>query len=395
MGVLVGLGLMLAAGLAGARISTALRLPAVTGYLLVGMILGPAVTGLLAAGVLAQFGPFNDFALGLIAFGIGRELDLSYLRRVGSSVLYLAAVQALVPVVLVTATLFLAGLPLAAALLLGGIAAATGPAATIAVMREMRADGPLTRTHVLVVALDDVMAVLAFGVALPLADALRAGSDGRALLHAASAPVLHIAGSMTLGVVAGLALGLTSRRLRGEGDLATSVVALMALATGLAGIWRYSPLLVMLVAGVTVGNQLRPRRGLSRLLDALAPAVLVAFFVMAGASLRPAAVVRVGAIGILYILVRSAGKLLGSMLGGLATGIPPTARRYLGFTLLPQAGVAIGMAVMVRGHFPELGELVHTVVLGAVVVYELTGPPFTRFAVLKAGEAGKGADPLV
>lgn len=389
MEVLVGLGAVLVAGLLAARLSTHLRLPAVTGYLLVGMIIGPAALGFVDEGVLEKFSPFNQFALVFIALGIGRELDVSYLQQLGSSVLYLAVLQALVPFTLVFAALVVVGTPLTLALVLSVISAATAPALTVAVMHEMHSDGPLTRTHLVVVAMDDMIVIVAFSLALPLAQALTQGQWQWQWLTGITCGVEHVGGSLLLAVAGGWSFVLVAGRLGNESELVVAMVGLLTLLAGLSARWGLSPLLVALVCGIVTGNRSRFARALDRQMQALAPLLLIAFFVVAGSSLEPSSLLRAGQIGILYMVLRAVGKVLAVYLGAWCVPMNPMTRKYLGLTLMPQASVAVGMMVMAQDALPQFAEMISSVILGAVFIYELVGPSMTRFAVIKAGEEGK------
>lgn len=387
MSVLVDLGLVLLLGLVGGQLTARVRVPAVSGYLLMGLVAGPAALGLVSSQGLSRLAPVSGFALGLIAFLIGSEFDLGYLLQVGRRVTVITLVQGVASAVSVTLAVVAAGFPLSLGILLGGIAITTAHAATLAVAHEYGARGELTHTLHLVVALDDILAVLAFALLVPLAEVTR--GRGVVFVEELAAPAWELLGSLAAGSSLGIGLAVLVTRLRRASALLISVTAVISLAVGLAGVLRVSPLLTPLIAGFVVGNRRGRRRRLPRVLVPFEGLVLAAFFVLVGASLDVRALGGLGLLGLVYLVARTLGKLGGAYLGAQLVSAGPNARRYLGLGLLPQAGVAVGMLTVAQARFPEFRAALGAVVLGAVVVYELAGPVLAKLALGRAGELAR------
>ncbi|MGI6143872.1 MAG: cation:proton antiporter [bacterium] len=380
----LAVGILILIGLVGGKIAHRFALPSVTGYIIFGLLIGPTTAGLLSQETIDYLTPLNDLALGLIAFTIGTELSWDNLRKLGKGIVNITLAQSLTAFILVTGAMLLLRQSVSVALLLGAVCTATAPAATVAVIREYNAKGPLTKTLLAVVALDDALCVLVFGIVLTMVKGL-SSTDGFSL-GLLGLSLLEIAGSVFIGMGFAIVLAQVLKRLRlGGSEILALLLGMTMLGSGLALQFGLSPILTNMVLGGTIINVL-PRRKLYRRIEGIEDPVYIAFFTLAGASLDLGTLTQIGVIGVVYVLSRSLGKYLGAYLGGVMSNTPAAVNKYLGLALLPQAGVAIGLSILVTRELPELGGIITSVVLGAVVVYELLGPVFAKIALVKAGE---------
>lgn len=385
---ILALGLLVLTGLLGGRVSNRFKLPAVTGYILFGLLIGPSVLGILAEETLEYLSPLHDLALGLIALTIGVELRWERLRKLGLSIINITVLQALAAMLLVIAAMLILGQPLPVALLLGAVCTATAPAATVAVIREYNAAGPLTKTLLAVVALDDALCVLIFGITLTMVKGI-VSSSGESSWAILRISIFEILGSLSLGIILALFLSQLLKHWKVEvPNLLSLLLGTTMLAGGLATQFHLSPILTNMVLGTVLSN-LTARRQLFRGLEIIERPIYIAFFALAGAGLELEALSHLGLVGVSYILARSLGKMFGSWLGGTLSHAPPSVNKYLGLALLPQAGVAIGLSMLVTKELPQLSGIISTVVLASVVVYELLGPVSAKYALVKAGEIRK------
>ncbi len=403
---LVSLAAALIGGLMLTRITKKLNLPAVTGYLVAGLLLGPFVLGALnipglGFNSLAQVEELNvliQVALGFIAFTIGNEFRLSQLKTMGRQAITVGILQAVATTLMVDLVLivlhlcFPQMLSLPAAITLGAIAAATAPAATLMVVRQYKANGPLTKLLLLVVAIDDAVGLVLFSASYGIANALANGSVS--IVGILVEPVAEILLSLILGSLSGLLLNLVERFFHSRSKRMAVSVAFVLLTVGLSSLTfqigpvhcGFSLLLVCMMTGTVFCNICDTSEELMGRVDTWTVPINILFFVLSGAELdlqilaNPVTLV----VGVVYILARSAGKCLGSRYSCKLTHCSQTIVDHLGITLLPQAGVALGMA-LTAANLPD-GTVVRNVVLFAVLVYELVGPALTKRSLSLAGE---------
>ncbi len=403
---LICLAVALVGGLMLSRLTKIFHLPAVTAYLVAGLLLGPFCLGALK---LPGIG-FNSLeqveglsivtqtALGFIAFTIGNEFRLRQLKAMGKRAITIGILQAVVTTVLVDVVLIILHLcfphilSLPAAITLGAIASATAPAATLMVVRQYKADGPLTRLLMLVVAIDDAVGLLLFSVSFGIATALSQGQVS--LLAVVVEPILEIVLSLLLGSAMGWLLNWVEQFFHSRSKRMTISVAFVLLTVGLSMIkfqigpihCGFSLLLVCMMTGTIFCNICSTSEELMDRVDGWTMPLNILFFVISGAELdlqvlaSPVTLL----VGVLYILARSAGKYYGANISCRLTNESKPITDNLGFTLLPQAGVALGMA-LTAANLPD-GNLVRNVVLFAVLVYELVGPSLTKRSLMKVGE---------
>ena len=408
MQALLSLSVALFVGLMLSRLAKLAKLPAVTAYLVAGILVGPYCLGAFGVSGLGftsmddvhTYSLLADVALGFIAFSIGNEFRLSQLKQTGKQALVIGIFQAVFTTLLVDAVLiglhFLMPdkLPLSAAIVLAAVASATAPAATLMVVRQYKAKGPLTSILLPIVALDDAVGLVLFAISFGVAKAL--GSGAVSLTSVILEPILEVVLSLLLGLVMGLLFTFFERFFHSRSKrLAMSVtfvfltVALSMLKFEIGGIHiGFSSLLVCMMLGTVFCNTCDFSEELMDRVDRWTAPLFVLFFVISGAELELSVFTEIAIviIGVVYILARSAGKYTGAFLSAKAVRCDNNIVKYLGVTLLPQAGVALGMAIKAEAELGAEGAIVANITLFAVLVYELIGPMLTKISLLKAGE---------
>lgn len=391
MSELTSLGLILLFALLVGHLVKFARVPEVTGYLVAGMLVGPSVLGWVSHENLQSLHVFSEVGLGLILFSIGGVFEGARMRRIGRGVLALTLAESALAAVLVTAGMRAIGQPWPVALLLGAIAIETGAASTLMVVRENNAAGPFTETLTGVIGLNNILALVGFSLvaagldmgALAASGAVTPGGIGRALFPL----VWQLVGSSALGFLVGLLLASWASQVTESGEVLILLVGCVLLTVGVATAADLSPLVASLAVGATLANLSVRSRRLFDTLSHTDPPLYVIFFVLAGADLNLALLPSLGVLGAVYVLCRAGGKLAGAWLGARRAGATEPVRRFLGLSIFAQAGLAVGLVLVTRERFPEIAPTVTTVVLGAVVVFEIAGPLSARFALDRSGES--------
>ena len=386
MHILYYIAVILFSGIIMARIVSKFKLPNVTGYLLAGVIIGPSVLKLVPDNVTSSLSVISVAALGFIAYSIGSELNIEHLNKSGASIIWITLLEALGAVIIVDlAMIFIFRQPVAFSLVVGAIATATAPAATIMVIRQYKAKGPLVGTLLPVVAMDDAVAIIVFGLSTAVAHAITNADKNVAVWVSILSPIREIIIALLIGFLIGLGLSYFSRKAKGEEELLSFTIAAIFLTVGLSYLLDVSSLLACMV-GATISNMAYNKNRLFSVVDRFTPPIFIAFFTLAGAELKLNILRQVGLVGVGYIVFRVIGKMLGAYLGAKFTGAPAAVRKYLGLALIPQAGVAIGLSMIAEQILPGMGVVIRTIILSATVVYELIGPVAAKVALLKAGE---------
>lgn len=324
-------------------------------------------------------------ALGFIAFSIGSSFKIEHLKTLGKSIVSITFIQALGAVLLVDIALIAIGTDLPVALTLGAIATATAPAATLMVVRQYQAKGIVTNTLLPVVAFDDAIGLMVFAISFAIAKVLANGTE--LTVNAVFVePLIEIVLSLVIGGVLGTLSALISRFFKSRSNRLTIILATVFAGLAVSKLLGLSDLLVCMMIGALYANLFHASLPTLDILDRWTYPLYMLFFVISGAELNISVIPTVGLIGIVYLIARSLGKYFGAMLGAKAVKADKNVQKYLGLTLLPQAGVAIGMAQMVLAEMPTLGTQISTVVLCATLIYELIGPVATKIALVKAGE---------
>ena len=384
MNILLLVGITMMAGLVMSRAAKLVKLPNVTAFLVAGLIIGPCVAGIISKEQAESMGVISEAALGFIAYSIGGEFKLNYLKKIGKAPLTITFFQGIMTAVCVDVGLILFGVDVPLALLLGAIGLATAPAATLMVVRQYKANGPVTQMLLPVVAMDDALGLMVFSISASVAQAMLGGAI--TVSSMILSPLIEIVGSFALGAALGWLLSFGARFFASRGNKLALSIALVLAGVGLCDLLNLSSLLVCMMIGAVMVNMSQQREVLMEQCDRFTPPLFLLFFVLSGADLDLSVLPSVGVIGVLYLVLRSIGKWGGAMLGAACVKADKNIRRYLGLTLLPQAGVAIGMSALVSARFPTLGAQVNTIVLAGVLVFELIGPVITKLALTKAGE---------
>ena len=360
LGTLFNFAILLFCGLIFAKIIRYFKLPDVTGYLIGGLIIGPSVLGLLSADAVAGLSLVSDVALGFIAFSIGSEFKLSYFKRVGMTPIVIAIFESFVAVLFVTLGLVLSGQTLPFSLVLGAIAAATAPAATIMVIKQYRAKGPVTETLLSVVAIDDATALIAFGIAVAVAQTLTSTADVSLVLSILK-PVLEIAEALLGGALLGVLFTVMLRFFKVQSNRMVLAIAFVLVTSAVANALNISALLTTMAMGAVFANLCKNSSEVMSLCDHVTPPVFMMFFVLSGAGLNLAILPSIGVVGVIYVVLRVMGKMAGAWFGATVMKADHNVRRWLGPALIPQAGVAIGLTVVAQQVVPQYAEVVRAV----------------------------------
>lgn len=373
--VILNSALLLIAGFLVGKLVNKIKLPAVTGYLIAGIILGPSILNLMTPEMSEAAIWLSHLALSLIAFNIGSQFTIRTLKSLGSGILWITFLEATGASLIVTLSMiFILGQPLHIAFMFGAIAAATAPAATIMVVRETKAKGKFTDALLAVVAIDDPFCVILFALATGFASMTISAKDiSPAIVLLES--LLGVIYAIGLGALLGFILVKVIPKIKTPAELQTITLGFIVLGAGLALHWNLSPLLVNMALGSLVANLSRRADSVLDQIKALDTPLYVLFFTLSGASLHLSALKNIGFIGVVYVVTRVIGKILGATTGAYISNADSTIKKYLGLGLVPQAGVALGLALIAKQTMPEIGNFIHPVIVSATVIYELIGPP--------------------
>lgn len=414
MQYLLSIGIAMFAGLFLTRLTKRFNLPDVTSYLVAGLLIGPLGLGALGVPGLGfssfdaveKMGLICDVALGFIAFSIGNEFRLSSLKTIGRQATVIAIFQALSATVLVDVALLILHLFLkdqlsvSTCLVLGAIATATAPAATVMVINQYKAKGPLTSILLPIVALDDAVGLIVFAISNGIAKGISFG--GVNLVSILVNPLVEIVASLAMGAALGWAFSMVEKFYHSRSKRLSLAVAVVFVCAAVSKIEialpggveiGFSPLLVCMMCGTFFCNLCDFSEEIMYRTDRWTAPVYVLFFVLSGAELdlRVFQSLAVVGIGLVYIIARSAGKIIGAGVSSRFMGCQESVCKHLGITLLPQAGVALGMSVTVAAEFGAEGAIMRNIVLFSVLIYELVGPMLTKLALTEAGEITEGA----
>ncbi|MBN2168289.1 MAG: cation:proton antiporter [Actinobacteria bacterium] len=394
--IAMALGAALLIGWGAGLLCRKIKVPMVVGYIVVGIIIGKSILGIFNASNIDGLVYFTYIALAAIGFDIGGELAWRKVKALGKSIISISLLETLGAFICVTLAVYMYTRKLYIALVFGALATATAPAATVDVLREYQSSGPLTTTTFAVVGIDDAYAVIIYSFSIFLAKTIITHKD----LNVAEAilrPTLEIVGAVALGFAVGVIFLFLIRNYTARRGLMVMTWGAIILITGLANLLNISLILANMSLGLTVVNVTRwKREDLFNLMRETTQPFFVIFFVIVGAQLDAAKLLGLGVIGVLYIVFRSTGKMGGAYLGGVISDSPANVKKYLGYCLFSQAGVAIGLATQTQitfggGRFGatgvELGIMAISVIAATSLVFQLIGPSSTRYAIIKSGEA--------
>jgi Kef-type K+ transport system membrane component KefB len=381
--ILITFGGLFLIGLLADLIGRHTLLPRVTVLLLAGFMIGPSMFDWLPPFTEEWFPVLTDVALAMIGFLLGQKLTLKTLRTMGRPVLTMSIGEVVLTSLLVFSVLSLFGVPVIVALLLAGIAPATDPAATVDVVREYSAKGKFTDTLLGIVAIDDVWGLFIFSILLAIAQALSGQNVAGEVLASAA---WEIGGALLLGLLLGIPMAYITGRIRPGEPTQAEALGLILLGAGL-GVWAgVSYILTAMMMGAVVANVAKHHERAFHTIEGIEWPFMILFFLLAGAALQVEALQQVGLMGAGYILLRVTGRVIGTRLGGWLGGAEASTRHWMGLALLPQAGVAIGMALLASQHFPDLKDIILPMALGSTVIFELLGPIVSRRVLIHIGE---------
>lgn len=393
--VLLYIGIIIAAGLLSGKLAKLLRLPNATGYLIGGLFLGPSLLNLVKAESFEGLEVISVVALGFIAFSIGSEMKVSYFKRVGTKPIVIAFFEATLAVVFVFGSMIayfaithqLTNINVRFSLVLASIAAATAPAATVLVIRQYKAQGKLTEMLMSVVAIDDSVAVLLFGIGVAITNAVNPNIAHTSVLMQVLQPVFEILISLGVGGAIGLMLVLGTKWFTGRGNRISLTIVSVFLTIFIADKLGGSYILASMTLGAMFANLSDKYEEVNGLIYFVTAPIYITFFVFSGVELDLSVLTTVGVIGLLYVIFRMVGKVIGAKTGAALTNQDKSIKKYLGMSLMPQAGVAIGLS-LVATHVltPELGSEIKAIILASSVIYGLIGPIVTKYTLEKAGD---------
>jgi Kef-type K+ transport system membrane component KefB len=390
MNQLASLGLILLISLLAGHLVKFARIPEVTGYIIAGLVLGPSVLGWIGEQNIAGLEIFSEVALGLILFSIGSIFRFDRFREIQKNVVRITLIDAGVVFLLVTGTMLVMGQRWPVAAILGLVAIETAAASTLMVIREYNASGPMTENLTGMIAINNILCLTVFSVLVSIIQAsnmLEHNAELGSLYRTVYMLIWQMLGSVALGYLIGVLLSVWATKVVEHGETLILLIGCLLLCVGLS-IWlQLSTLVTSLSIGATSANFSRHSRRLAEVQSRTDPPLYAIFFVIAGANLHVGLLKSLGMIGIGYIVARGLGKLLGARIGGLTTSLPQAAKRSFRYATLPHAGLAIGLVLSLDKTLPDLAPVVSTVVLAAILVYELIGPVTTRFALMRSGES--------
>ena len=375
-----------------------LKLPRITGYIIVGVLLSPSLLSIIPKETIGNLDVITEIALGFIAYLIGGSLYWAQLQRLAKSIIWITLLQSLGAWFLVTLVLAISGhliitngtfwqtyFPLA--FIVGAISCATAPAATMAIIRQYKAKGLLTTTLLAVVALDDAVAVIAFAIASGISQPLVGGASNISFYQMLGGPFLHIIESIAIGIVFAVALIYVAKLVRTRELLLVVVLGMIMLCTGITNYLGISSILAGMVVGFIVVNKVKGAE-MFLVVEKIEDVVYAVFFVLAGLHFDLSVLKVAGILALLIVVTRYTGKYMGARAGARISHAPDSVKRYLGLALLPQAGVAMGLVLLAEHSFPAFGAIMLNGVLASVIINEVITPPLTKYAIFKAGEAG-------
>jgi len=404
MDPLLAIGILIIVGYFGGMAARKLKFPRVSGYIFIGMLLGTSFINIITQEIVhGKLNIITDITLGIIAYLVGGSLDINTLKKLRNDITWISLFEALGAWIFVTLIILLIGpfiinlnienpifsktyLPLA--IIIGAVSLATAPAATIAIIREYKAKGPLTTILLSVVTLDDAYAIIGTAVAIAIANACVMGIGSISLYNILIAPMIEILGSILVGAIFGIALMGMSRFAKAKQSLLTIVFGMIMLSVGFSKMLKLSPLLVNMFMGFIIVNKMRYNKDMFSVIDEIEDVIFAAFFTLAGAHLNLGIMKLAWTLALLIIIGRFSGKLFGARIGATISGAAPQVRKYLGFGLLPKAGVTLGLILLAIENpaFKIFGEVMVNGVLGSVVINELIAPPLVKYSLFKAGE---------
>lgn len=375
-----------------------IKLPSIIGFMIVGVLLGPSLFDIINEEFQEKLTFITDIALSFVALSIGLELSFQTLKKQGMGIIAAIVTESFMAFIVVTGLLYAVTGDLPLSLIFGALAPASAPAGTVAIIQEFKARGPLTNALYSVVGFDDGLGIIIFGFAAAFAKSLLAqeiGMEAGSVLSLIGKPMIEVGLSLVIGVGIAAVFSILVRRLKSGRDIFILLFSFVLLSSGICHTLHLSIILTNMIFGIVIVNTQRFTlvEKVHNELTKIMPLLFVLFFTLAGANLHISALPSLGIIGLLYIIGRSSGKISGATAGAYIGKLPDNIRKYLGIGILSQAGVAIGLALIVKSEFVEFGE--HGAYIGASVIttitatsifFEIIGPILTKVALSKSGE---------
>lgn len=387
MNTLLSAGLILLLGFVGARLLKYVRLPSVTAFLIVGILIGPHILNIVTEEIFTASDFFSNLVLGIIAFSLGENFRLEEIKKGMKQIMWISFIAAFGTWVLVSAALLIyfviVKVPIYPAIVLGAAASATAPAATVLVIREYRASGLLTEFLLKVVAIDDAWCLIFAALAIAFANAMRAEVFQISIIFAGLGEIF---GALIIGAILGHIFSFLNRFVKTSEEFLVYIFGFILLNVGLSIAINVSVLLSSMMMGLVVINLARENYKFFEMLRTVDAPLYLVFFILAGAHLDFSILYKMGIVGLLYIIFRVIGKVYGAKIGAKISNAPKPIENWLGLSLTPQAGVALGIGLVAKSTFPEFGNYIFTVIAATTVIFELIGPLLTKFSLMKVGE---------
>lgn len=377
--------LLLLVGLGGGWLATKINLPSVTGYIISGLILGPSVLNIITSDVYNALGFVNELALGILAITVGTELHRDMIRKLGKDLTILSIGNTLLSFLLTTGLTYLLGMPLTYAAILGALSMTVSPSGVVSMVKETRAKGEMTQTLLGLVAFDNLITIIVFGIVVAFVQTV--GSTDSNSLALIGTVFLDILWAALIGLASGFFVSFFIRKKLSNDQLLVIIGAVILFNSGIANVFGLSPILVNIVSGATITNLTNRKALVTQVINQMELPIFVIFLTLAGAHLDVAIFATVGLIGVAYIVGRLVGKYLGAYIAAHFTSLSKTTQKNIGFGLIPQAGIAIGLATIAEQSVPGTTGILTGVVLTGVIFFEIVGPLVLARALRSTGEA--------
>lgn len=383
MNAILGISLILLLGVFSTKVAEKIKTPAITAYLVLGILIGPYVAGFVPDNIIKASGLISNFALSFVAFSIGQSFSMQVFRQIGKQVLWISILAAFGAWLFVVLGMLFVGLPAYVALIFGAIGTATAPAALIMIIRQYKAKGKFTDILMGVVAIDDAWGLIAFSICLAFARKMYF-NHAAGMLEVIFSSLLEISGSLVLGGLIGWIFCTFGYHIRNQRDLLIYTIGTIFFTAGLALHLHLSVLLSCMILSAVIVNIHKENFRYFQILQTVDWPIYLIFFVLAGANLEIEVLKHIGLIGIAYLILRIIGKVIGTYAGAIFSRAGVDIRRYMGIAQMPQAGVALGMALIAKDIFPDLGSLIFTTIAATTIIYEIIGPFFVKMSLYKA-----------
>lgn len=378
------IAIILIVGMGGGKLASKVGLPTVSGYIICGLLLGPSVLNFITSDVYYNLGFVNELALGMLAISVGTELHYRVFKAFGKNLITISVGNAVLTVTLVTLLTWLLGMPIEYALILGTLGLTVSPAGVVEVVKDTKAEGEMTQNILGLVAFDNLIAILSFGMMVSFVQAF--GNEGASGLALIGTVLADVGLGIVVGAVSGLFVSYFIRKQTSNEKMVPLLLAAILFNTGIAALYSLSPVLTNIVAGIIITNLTSRKILVATILNRIELPVFIIFLTLAGAHIDISVVGRVGLAGLGYIAARSAGKYFGSLFFSQFTPLSKKSRKYIGLGLFPQAGIAIGLATIAERSLPQVSGAITGVILAGAVFFEIFGPMIVGRALKAVGE---------